>query len=290
MKKLLLLFAFLFAFNANASTIPEGAIVKAPSSPDVYIIKYSGGNSYKRLILNPKVFESYGHLKWSNLITISDEELAYQYINSDLVRVDGDTQIYQLIPYGDTGTKTKIAPGFTYNPNSVYTINSVDFNNYGSTETVTVPSVATPKTISSPVDNTNLVTQADRDRMTRAISIYNQMKIVLQNNNDKIDSNNQRIIELSGEIDKLDNCDYILDQVAPMDAITPQYNNCIANYNSKRSKLDSQINSLYSSISKLQQIGSEIVRISYEVEDYVEYGTIIPASDRAYLLSLGISV
>ena len=97
MKKLFLpLFLLLFAFNANASTIPEGAIVKTPNNPDVYIIKYNNGKQYKRLILNPLVFKSYGHLKWSNLLIIPDSEMN-SFITSDLVRVDGSLSFINLL-------------------------------------------------------------------------------------------------------------------------------------------------------------------------------------------------
>src|SRR5665647_250413 len=113
MKKLLLVLAFLLAFPAFASvsalptlapTILDGDIVKTADSFDVYIIKYNAGKHYKRLILNPSVFQSYGHLKWENLLIISRSKMD-SYITSDLVRVDGTTDIYQLVPEGDNGGK-----------------------------------------------------------------------------------------------------------------------------------------------------------------------------------------
>jgi hypothetical protein len=64
MKKILVfLIALLFAFPASASAVPDGAIVKTANNPDVYIVKYINGKQYKRLVLNPLVFTSYGHLK-----------------------------------------------------------------------------------------------------------------------------------------------------------------------------------------------------------------------------------
>jgi len=129
MKKLLLALAFLFACPASASTIAEGAIVKTADNPDVYIIKYNAGNQYKRLVLNPQVFQSYGHLKWENLLTVSQSELD-SFVNSDLVRVDGYADIYQLVSEGDVGGKYQITSTVGYDLNSVYTINSVDVGNY----------------------------------------------------------------------------------------------------------------------------------------------------------------
>lgn len=129
MKKLLLTLAFLFAFPVSAATFPEGAIVKTPDNPDVYIIKYNAGKQYKRLILNPQVFQSYGHLKWENLLIASDSELD-AFVTSDLVRVDGTTDVYQLVPEGDTGGKYRIVETDGCDLDSVYIINNVDFGNY----------------------------------------------------------------------------------------------------------------------------------------------------------------
>lgn len=129
MKKLLLLCSMLFAFNASASGIPEGAIVKTVDNPDVYIVKYNNGKQYKRLVLNPMVFQSYGHLKWENLLTISQSEMD-SFQTSDLVRVDGTTDVYQLVPEGDTGGKYLMASLDFADTDSIYTINAVDFSNY----------------------------------------------------------------------------------------------------------------------------------------------------------------
>jgi hypothetical protein len=138
MKKLLLALAFLLvcpvfasasALPMPAPTIPEGAIVKTVDSFDVYIVKYNAGKRYKRLILNPLVFQSYGHLEWENLLIISNSVMD-SYVTSDLVRVDGTTDIYQLVPEGDNGGKYLLTSTVGYDLDSVYTINGVDFGNY----------------------------------------------------------------------------------------------------------------------------------------------------------------
>ena len=134
MKKLLLvLVGVLFAFNANATTIPEGAIVKTANNPDVYIIKYKNGKQFKRLVLNPQVFESYGHLRWEDILVI-DQTAIDSFATSDLVRVDGQTDIYQLVPNGDVGTKVLLTSTTSYDLDLAYTINAVDFGNYTTKE------------------------------------------------------------------------------------------------------------------------------------------------------------
>ena len=130
MKKLLLVIVgILFAFNANATSIPEGVVVKTANNPDVYIIKYKNGKQFKRLVLNPQVFESYGHLRWEDILTITQSEMD-SFVTSDLVRVDGQTDIYQLVPNGDVGTKVLLTSTVGYDLDSAYTINAIDFGNY----------------------------------------------------------------------------------------------------------------------------------------------------------------
>lgn len=130
MKRLLLLAALLCAGGVQAMTnIPEGAIVKTANNPDVYIVKYQGGKRFKRLVLNPAVFKSYGHLKWENLLIISPGEMD-SYTTSDLVRVDGTTEIFELLPNGDVGSKYLLASTSGYDTDGVYTINAVDAGNY----------------------------------------------------------------------------------------------------------------------------------------------------------------
>ena len=133
MKKLLMIIGIivgvLFSCNANASAISEGAIIKTTYNPDVYIVKYKNGKQFKRLILNPEVFESYGHLKWRNIQLVS-KSVMNSYVTSNLVRVIGQSDIYRLIPNGDTGSKHYLVSTINHNLSSVYTINSVDFGNY----------------------------------------------------------------------------------------------------------------------------------------------------------------
>ena len=137
MKKLLgvvFLFSLIVSFasvvpNINAMQILEGATIKTANNHDVYIVKYKNGKQFKRLVLNPQVFESYGHLRWEDILEVSQSEMD-SFVASDLVRVDGQTDIYQLVPNGDIGTKTLLESTTGYDLDSAYTINAVDFGNY----------------------------------------------------------------------------------------------------------------------------------------------------------------
>jgi len=126
---------------ASAATIVDGDVIKTADHYDVYIVKLVGSKKFKRLVLNPQVFESYGHLKWENIKTVTQAEMD-SYTTSELVRADGDTKVYKLTPDGDTGTKKWIetAEEFVaagYDWDAIYTINSVDLGNYNDGGTTT---------------------------------------------------------------------------------------------------------------------------------------------------------
>jgi len=139
--------AWLFAAYmpvANAAVI-DGDIVSSTTTfvdgdgntyqpYDVFIVKVVGSKVFKRLVLNPQVFTSYGHLKWSNLKKISATEIK-GFTTSSLVRVINEQPVYILAPNGDTGTKQWVddLACFTsknYDWDSVYVINAVDGGNY----------------------------------------------------------------------------------------------------------------------------------------------------------------
>jgi hypothetical protein len=107
----------------------EGDIVKTIDNPDVYIIKYKNQKQYKRLILSPSVFNSYGHLKWSNLKIVSQSQLD-SYTTSSLVRETTDPAIYELFPDGDKGERRVLDTTKPYDTDSVYEINGADRGSY----------------------------------------------------------------------------------------------------------------------------------------------------------------
>ncbi|TSC53187.1 MAG: hypothetical protein LiPW39_410, partial [Parcubacteria group bacterium LiPW_39] len=151
--------AALAPMAAMAVTINEGDTIRVANTFDVYIAKYVGSKLFKRLILNPDVFNSYRHLSWGAVKTVTQAEMD-SFTTSDLVRALNDTKVYKLIPNGDVGTKQWVnmsAEAFTaggYDWDSIYVINDVDRDNYtagsdiiGAGATVT-PGVAGALTVS----------------------------------------------------------------------------------------------------------------------------------------------
>src|SRR3990167_9400756 len=123
---------------ASAQTISDGQLITTAGSPDIYIVKIAENKKFKRLILNPIVFENYGHLKWEDVKEV-DPSLIESLKTSDLVRAHNDYKVYELFPQGDYGKKKWIktsnefeAQGFDWE--AVYEINGFDRDSYAVVE------------------------------------------------------------------------------------------------------------------------------------------------------------
>ena len=139
-----------------SAAVIDGSLIKSNAtnsdgtptyeSLDVYIVKTVGTKKFKRLVLNPTVFESYGHLNYGDIQTVS-ETVMDEYTTSGLVRVDTDPdeKVYALTPDGDIGSKGWVnlsAEDFlgvagSEDGDSIYTINSTDGGNYTAVGDVT---------------------------------------------------------------------------------------------------------------------------------------------------------
>ena len=99
----------------DVSHIADGDLITTANSFDVYIAKKVGNKKFKRLILNPEIFESYGHLSWDSIKTVTQAEVdefilsgLTMEIYSDGTPVNG--QVYQVssAPNSDIGISSKI--------------------------------------------------------------------------------------------------------------------------------------------------------------------------------------
>ncbi len=119
--------------------IPEGATIRVEGGIDVYIVKYMGGKMFKRLVLNPEVFENYEHLSWEDVMNVSPDVLD-SFTTSDLVRSDDSGKVYKLYPSDDHGTKRMVAYHGDYwyciDWDAVYTINGYDEDSYTTSSTI----------------------------------------------------------------------------------------------------------------------------------------------------------
>lgn len=119
---------------APIASIPEGGLIRAKGDVDVYIVKYVGTKKFKRLILSPSVFNSYQHLKWSDIKDV-DRSVIDSFSTSDLARAVNDTRVYRLSSAGDTGEKHWVTTVGAFarlglDWDSIYVINQVDRDSY----------------------------------------------------------------------------------------------------------------------------------------------------------------
>ena len=274
MKNILCIFCLLFAFPVSASVIPEGAIVKTADNPDVYIVKYSNGKQYKRLVLNPSVFESYRHLKWGNLLTITDAELD-AFTTADLVRVDGSPAVYQLVADVDNGGKFLLTSFEGYDLDSVYTINETDFNNYvyvGSrgAKTMVTENIADGQESVSGVEAA--VLKAELERRRKVLAVFDELDLVLRDVN-------------GGMSDLLDRMDTKLEE---MEFIRNDSGLTQTDRNARLVVAYSEYGVSADAYDVLSDKKSRIATIIQELDGYANCGTVISAADRAYLSSLGV--
>ena len=128
------------AANVSALTVTpeqyglhEGDLIRATGDNDIFIVNQYG---YKRLFLNPAIFNMYGHLGgWSNVKSVSPVTRD-AFVTSPYFRADGDTKVYKLTVIGeDTGTLSWVNMSQTdflaiANVNQIFTINSTELNWY----------------------------------------------------------------------------------------------------------------------------------------------------------------
>lgn len=145
----------LSSVSIASAAVADGAIIKSNAtnpdgtptigSLDVYIVKLVGTKMFKRLILNPTVFTSYGRLNWGNIQTVS-QAVMDEYTTSALVRVDTDPaeKVFAMAPNGDIGSKSWVNLTSTQflgvtgsDADAIYTINAVDGGNYTAVGDVT---------------------------------------------------------------------------------------------------------------------------------------------------------
>lgn len=114
-------------------SIKDGFMIRAKNGIDVYIVKFVGCKKFKRLILSPSVFESYGHLRWEDVINVEPAVLD-RYVTSSYVYVSGENKIWRLEPNGDTGIKREFEgyndPQWAFDADGLYEINAVDRDSY----------------------------------------------------------------------------------------------------------------------------------------------------------------
>jgi len=77
--------------NKSNPVIPNGSLIRSVNDYKVYIIN----NSYKRHILDGKIFDFYGHLNWDSIQEV-DPSTINNYQESFLIRASNDYKVYEI--------------------------------------------------------------------------------------------------------------------------------------------------------------------------------------------------
>ena len=120
---------------------PDHTLIREVGEIDVFLSRIANGKRFKRLLLNPTVFESYG-FDWQSVRDVGADEIE-RWAHSSLVHLEGDTEVWQLFPDGDEGERRRlnltdeqfINAGFDWD--SVAPINRTEFNAYDEGRPVT---------------------------------------------------------------------------------------------------------------------------------------------------------
>ena len=90
--------------DIKGSAIVDGDLIKTAASFDIYIVKLKNSKKFKRLILNPAIFNSYGHLSWNKVKTVS-QAVQDAYTESTLViEVNPDGSVFDPKVYSVTSS------------------------------------------------------------------------------------------------------------------------------------------------------------------------------------------
>ena len=140
-------------------TITDGDLIRATGTADIYIVKIINNKQFKRLIINPDIFESYGHLEWENVQDVP-QSIVDSYQTSNLVRRETDATIYRIYPDNDSGTKAQLnlnqeqLQQAGIDQDSIYTINTNEFNLYRTLNPITTPEEYATPTVTDPAEQT----------------------------------------------------------------------------------------------------------------------------------------
>ena len=112
--------------------IGDGSLVVLAGTRDLYQMHVVSGSLFKRLILNPVVFNGYG-FQLSDVRSVDQAEFD-RWTTTDLARLGDDAQVWRLFPDGGEGTRRLlditaeqfVAAGFDWD--AVISINQTEFN------------------------------------------------------------------------------------------------------------------------------------------------------------------
>lgn len=76
---------------SSSSNFPDGSLIRVKGDTRVYVVQ----GKYRRWLRTPEIFNSYGHLRWENIIEVMPTQRDF-YQESSLIRAAGDTRVYEI--------------------------------------------------------------------------------------------------------------------------------------------------------------------------------------------------
>ncbi len=135
----------------NTINLQSGDVIKTEMHPDVYMVMYEKNNSYKRLILNPAILESYTTFNQVQIVqqSVLDAHATSNFaieIDSNGNPTTGLIYFYTSYPNSDVGQKYLVVltnqewEDLGLNKDSVFEINAFEANSeyYSEGENMTI--------------------------------------------------------------------------------------------------------------------------------------------------------
>lgn len=113
--------------NASAKPIIDGALIKRPGEPEIYVVE----GKYKRY-LRPEIIKLYGHLDSSKAIELDNEKFN-SYTTANYVRYIDDKKVYAVWPDGTKHWLNITAQQWDASGRdwgAIFIINDLEFNSY----------------------------------------------------------------------------------------------------------------------------------------------------------------
>ena len=182
----------------SIDNIQDGDLIRTNTAPNIYIAKKINNEMYKREIVNPRIFQAYGHLQFQNVKTISDTDLN-QFTTSNLIQqvypdgVPVNTGVYNVFSYQGSGLKRLIQTPDTYcslPPSAIYSINEMEasegfyFTGPPITQIQECQEATTPETPQTGVYDRGIPNVIDQDdslpQVTFSLMVSSQSQITVQ--------------------------------------------------------------------------------------------------------------
>ena len=130
--------------HAQLQEVQNGDLIQTQGSNDVYLVKRTNTKAFKRLILNPMIFNAYPELHWENIKTVNQETF-HSITTSDLITPNNSQATYRLFPAGDMGVKARIdltkeqMQEAGIDPDSIFEVNDNEYSemSYPSIDSIT---------------------------------------------------------------------------------------------------------------------------------------------------------